>query len=88
MLSTVGFVLLLVAIHGLRRDSPRRTRPARIGATMSLLGASMLVVFGALVLATGIAVSIVLIASHSGPFSGQISVRPDLLMQVMPSQSP
>ena len=38
--------------------------------------------------ATGIAVSIVLIASHSGPFSGQISVGPDLLLQVMPQTSP
>jgi hypothetical protein len=38
--------------------------------------------------ATGIAVSIVLIASHSGPFSGDISVGPDLLLQVMPPQNP
>jgi hypothetical protein len=38
--------------------------------------------------ATGVAVSIVLIASHSGPFSGQISVGPDLLMQVMPRNPP
>jgi len=38
--------------------------------------------------ATGIAVSIVLIASHSGPFSGQISVGPNLLLQVMPQGSP
>ena len=36
--------------------------------------------------ATGIAVSVVLIASHSGPFSGEISVRPDLLLQVVPEQ--
>jgi hypothetical protein len=40
------------------------------------------------IFATGIAVSIVLIASHSGPFSGQISVGPDLLLQVMPPQNP
>jgi hypothetical protein len=36
--------------------------------------------------ATGVALSIVLIASHSGPFSGQISVRPDLLLQVVPRE--
>ncbi len=40
------------------------------------------------IFATGVAVSIVLIASHSGPFSGQISVGPDLLLQVMPQGSP
>jgi hypothetical protein len=36
--------------------------------------------------ATGVAVSIVLIASHSGPFSGEISVGPDLLLQVAPNE--
>ena len=40
------------------------------------------------IFATGVAVSVVLIASHSGPFSGQISVGPDLLLQVRPSQNP
>jgi len=40
------------------------------------------------IFATSVAVSIVLIASHSGPFSGQISVGPDLLLQVMPQNSP
>jgi hypothetical protein len=40
------------------------------------------------IFATGVAVSIVLIASHGGPFSGQISVGPDLLLQVMPPQNP
>jgi len=40
------------------------------------------------IFATGVAVSIVLIASHSGPFSGEISVGPDLLLQVMPQSSP
>ena len=34
--------------------------------------------------ATGIAVSLVLIASHDRPFTGQISVRPDVLRQVIP----
>jgi hypothetical protein len=36
--------------------------------------------------ATGVAVSIVLIAAHSGPFSGEISVGPDLLLQVVPRE--
>ena len=36
------------------------------------------------IFATGVAVSILLVASHSGPFSGQISVGPDLLLQVVP----
>jgi len=36
------------------------------------------------IFATGIAVSVVLIASHSGPFSGDISVQPTVLLQVMP----
>ena len=40
------------------------------------------------IFATGVAVSIVLIASHSGPFSGEISVGPDLLLQVVPQSSP
>jgi len=34
--------------------------------------------------ATGIAVSIVLISSHDRPFKGTFSVRPDVLLQVMP----
>lgn len=54
VVSTIGFALLSVAVHGLRRESARRTRPARVGATMSLVGAGMLVVFGALVLVTGV----------------------------------
>jgi hypothetical protein len=36
------------------------------------------------IFATGVAASIVLIASHSGPFSGEISVGPELLLQVDP----
>jgi hypothetical protein len=36
------------------------------------------------IFATGVAVSVVLIASHNGPFTGEISVGPDLLLQVMP----
>ena len=55
VVSTVGFVLLGMAVSGLRRECARRTRPARAGAAMSLIGASMLAVFGALVLGTGVA---------------------------------
>jgi Protein of unknown function (DUF4239) len=36
------------------------------------------------IFATGVAVSVILIASHDRPFTGQISVGPDLLRQVMP----
>jgi hypothetical protein len=34
--------------------------------------------------ATGIALSVLLIASHNRPFPGAISVGPDLLNQVIP----
>ena len=54
VVSTLGFVLLSLAVRGLRRESARRTRSARVGAAMSLVGAGMLVVFGALVLVTGV----------------------------------
>ena len=37
--------------------------------------------------ATGIALSLLLIAAYSRPFTGEISVRPDLLKQVIPSKS-
>jgi hypothetical protein len=36
--------------------------------------------------ATGIAASVVLIAAHSRPFSGEISVPPDALLQVLPQE--
>jgi hypothetical protein len=36
------------------------------------------------VFATGVAASIWLILSHDRPFTGEVSVRPDLLLQVMP----
>jgi hypothetical protein len=36
--------------------------------------------------ATGIAVSVVLIAAHNRPFSGEISVRPDVLLQILPQE--
>ena len=38
------------------------------------------------IFATGVAVSVVLIAAHR-PFSGEISVRPDLLLQVEPEET-
>jgi hypothetical protein len=38
------------------------------------------------IFATGVAVSILLIASHDRPFSGAISVKPDLLEHVMPEE--
>jgi len=37
--------------------------------------------------ATGVAVSILVIASHDRPFTGEISVAPDLLRQVMPEST-
>jgi hypothetical protein len=36
--------------------------------------------------ATGIAVSIMLIAAHNRPFSGEISVTPDALVQILPQE--
>lgn len=53
--ATVGFVLLFVAVRGLRREWVRRTRPARTGAAISMVGAALLVVFGVAVLVTGVA---------------------------------
>ena len=38
--------------------------------------------------ATGIALSLLLIAAYSRPFTGEISVGPDLLKQVITSESP
>ncbi len=36
--------------------------------------------------ATGVAVSVMLIAAHNRPFSGEISVRPDTLLQILPQE--
>jgi hypothetical protein len=36
--------------------------------------------------ATGVAVSVLLIAAHDRPFTGQISVSPDPLLQIMPGE--
>jgi hypothetical protein len=38
--------------------------------------------------ATGVALSLLLIAAYSRPFTGEISVRPDLLKQVITSGQP
>jgi hypothetical protein len=36
--------------------------------------------------ATGVAVSVVLISSHDRPFTGELSVGPDVLLQVLPAE--
>ena len=38
--------------------------------------------------ATGVAVSILLIAAHNRPFTGELSVQPDVLQQVLPAPPP
>jgi hypothetical protein len=40
------------------------------------------------IFATGVGVAVVLIASHSRPFTGEIPVRPTVLLQVMPEAGP
>ena len=40
------------------------------------------------IFATGIGVAVVLIASHSRPFTGEISVQPAVLLQVLPEAGP
>ena len=40
------------------------------------------------IFATGVGVAVVMIASHSRPFTGELSVRPFVLLQVMPEASP
>ena len=40
------------------------------------------------ILSVAVAASIVLIASHNRPFTGQISVGPALLIQVLPEERP
>ena len=37
------------------------------------------------IFATGLAVSVLLISSHDRPFSGEISVKPDVLLEVRPN---
>jgi len=36
------------------------------------------------VFASAVAIVVILILSHDRPFTGRISVRPDVLLQVMP----
>ena len=43
--ATAGFVLLLLAVRGLRRETAR-TRTTRVGSLMSLVGAGLMVAFG------------------------------------------
>jgi hypothetical protein len=38
--------------------------------------------------ATGVAASVLLIAAHDRPFTGQISIGPEPLRQIMPGASP
>jgi hypothetical protein len=40
------------------------------------------------IFATGVAAAILLVASHSRPFAGQVAVRPAVLLQVMPEAGP
>ena len=40
------------------------------------------------IFATGVAASVLLIAAHDRPFTGQLSVRPDALLQVTPKAEP
>jgi hypothetical protein len=37
--------------------------------------------------ATGVAASVLLIAAHDRPFTGQISVGPEPLLQIMPGEA-
>ncbi len=53
--ATAGFALLLIAVMGLRAQTARSTRPARIGALMTVAGAGLLVVFGLVTLVTVLA---------------------------------
>jgi len=45
LLATIGFVLLLLAVRGLRMQTPR-TRTARAASLLSLVGAGLMVTFG------------------------------------------
>ena len=40
------------------------------------------------IFATGIGIALLLIAAHSGPFTGELSVQPSVLLQVMPEGGP
>lgn len=53
-LSTLGFVLLALAVAGLRRETAGPARAARFAGAASLVGAILLAAFGALVLVSGL----------------------------------
>lgn len=53
LIATIGFALLFVAVRGLRTRTAA-TKPARVGAVLSLVGAGLLVAFGAMALLTAI----------------------------------
>ena len=40
------------------------------------------------IFATAVGVAVILLAAHSRPFTGEISVRPTVLLQVMPEVGP
>lgn len=52
--ATVGFALLCVGAVGLRAQTARPTRPARIGSLMTLAGAGLLVVFALVAMVTAL----------------------------------
>lgn len=52
--ATAGFALLLIAVMGLRAQTACPTRPARIGALMTVAGAGSLVIFGLVSLVTSL----------------------------------
>lgn len=51
--ATIGFALLFLAVLGLRALAPT-TRPARVGAFLSVVGAGLLVVFGLTAIVTSL----------------------------------
>ena len=53
LLATTGFVLLLLAVRGLRMQTPR-TRTTRAASLMSLVGAGLMVIFGLITLVSSI----------------------------------
>ena len=53
LLATIGFVLLLLAVRGLRMQTPR-TRTTRVASLMSLVGAGLMVTFGLTTLVSAI----------------------------------
>jgi hypothetical protein len=40
------------------------------------------------IFSTAVGMAVILLASHSRPFTGEISVRPTVLLQVMPEGAP